>query len=67
MNRLSLMEGLTMGAFADIAGSAVKESQDFCCCFCLEVFTDSDDVTELKCDSRHIFHTSCLKNWVAKR
>lgn len=60
------MEGLTIGTFADVAGSVVKESEDFCCCFCLEVFAEIDDVTELKCDSRHIFHTSCLRTWVAK-
>ena len=65
-NRPNPMEGLTIGAFADVAGSVVKEREDFCCCFCLDVFVDSDDVTELKCDSRHIFHTSCLSSWVAK-
>lgn len=65
-NRPNPMEGLSMGAFADVAGSIVKVEEDFCCCFCLEVFAESDDVTELKCDSRHIFHTDCLKSWVAK-
>ena len=64
-SRGDLMQGLSIGAFKNVAGSLVKESKDFSCCFCMELFDDSDDVTELKCDSRHIFHTSCLRTWIA--
>ena len=34
------------------------------CVICLAEYRDSDTITQLKCDSRHYFHTSCLETWV---
>ena len=33
------------------------------CTICMEEFTKSDKVSELKCDNRHIFHSYCLEKW----
>ena len=30
----------------------------------MEEFTENDEVSELKCDERHIFHTECIKMWM---
>lgn len=34
------------------------------CCICTEDFKDIDNVSELTCDSRHVFHTVCLAEWM---
>ena len=49
-----------------MARSFVKVDEEFACCICVEPFKDDDQVRELKCDPRHIFHTACLKPWLEK-
>ena len=34
------------------------------CMICMFEFEDEDNVSELQCDRRHIFHTECLQNWL---
>jgi len=34
------------------------------CVICLGEYDFSDTITQLKCDSRHYFHTECLSTWV---
>ena len=34
---------------------------------CCGSFAPEDDVTELECDERHIFHTDCLRPWLEKQ
>jgi hypothetical protein len=37
------------------------------CAICFDKFQTNDDVAELTCSGRHIFHVSCLKRWVQER
>ena len=60
------LDSLTAGNFGDLATSMVKVDEEFQCAICCEAFDDEDEVTELKCDKRHIFHTKCLKPWLEK-
>ena len=34
-----------------------------CCGICYGEFEKDEDVTPLPCDSRHFFHTTCIKEW----
>jgi len=34
------------------------------CVICLNDFKDGDDVLQLKCSKRHIFHFECLRTWI---
>ena len=34
------------------------------CIICFTAFDNEDDVVQLKCDHRHIFHRDCLKPWI---
>ena len=34
------------------------------CVICMCEFEDSDQIAELRCDSRHIFHTKCIEDWL---
>ena len=33
------------------------------CAICLEDFKKGEEVVELKCDKKHIFHRRCLQKW----
>ena len=37
------------------------------CSICLLDFEESDHVTPLPCDSRHYFHTACIKQWANQK
>jgi len=43
-----------------------KSSMDQCA-ICLNSFTDEDQVVELKCDKKHIFHEQCIKDWLKRK
>ena len=34
------------------------------CVICLEEFQKGSEIAELNCNSKHIFHIKCIKNWV---
>ena len=34
------------------------------CPICLEVFTDEDQVVQLKCNAQHIFHYKCMQQYL---
>ena len=36
------------------------EKQNYCS-ICLEDFDAADQIVELRCDSKHIFHVDCIK------
>eukprot|EP00826_Nyctotherus_ovalis_P052866 TRINITY_DN6782_c0_g1_i13.p1 TRINITY_DN6782_c0_g1~~TRINITY_DN6782_c0_g1_i13.p1 ORF type:complete len:237 (-),score=21.03 TRINITY_DN6782_c0_g1_i13:112-822(-) len=36
------------------------------CIICMEEFVRDAEITELPCDRRHFFHTSCVMDWVTK-
>ena len=60
------MNNLSMGNFTTVASSYVKEDEDASCVICCANFGEDDEVTELECDNRHIFHTECLRPWLEK-
>ena len=61
------MSNLSMGNFTTVASGIVKANDDANCVICCVNFTEEDDdVTELECDERHIFHTECLRPWLEK-
>jgi hypothetical protein len=33
------------------------------CSVCLEKFKQGEDIIELHCDSKHIFHPDCIEDW----
>lgn len=43
---------------------ADKFSHDSNCVICLVDYKPTDIVTQLRCDPRHYFHTSCLEGWI---
>lgn len=36
------------------------------CAICLEYYSHDDYITTLPCDSRHLFHTKCIEQWLSK-
>lgn len=34
------------------------------CIICMEEFKADSEISELTCDERHIFHTTCLQEWM---
>ena len=34
------------------------------CIICYMEYNDEDTVTKLKCNEKHIFHTSCIQEWI---
>ena len=40
-----------------------KTRQTDQCAICMEEFAEESETCELKCDSAHIFHTQCIKDW----
>ena len=34
------------------------------CIVCYADFKDEDQLSELACDDRHIFHTECIQKWL---
>lgn len=34
------------------------------CPYCLDEYKDGDEVSPLPCDVRHVFHTSCVLDWI---
>ena len=41
------------------------EKQQYCS-ICLEDFEVGEEIIELRCDSKHIFHLDCIKGWAKK-
>ena len=36
------------------------------CVICYCEFEEDDQISELACDDRHIFHTECVQKWLEK-
>ena len=34
------------------------------CSICLGEYAENDLITQLRCDGRHYFHTTCIENWI---
>jgi len=41
-------------------------NQDEACSICLEEFKTDDEVITLPCSNRHIFHSSCILEWLPR-
>ena len=37
------------------------------CCICMLQFDGSQKIVELKCSSKHKFHTDCLEKWIESK
>jgi hypothetical protein len=44
-----------------------KSKEQDTCIICLSNFKEDDEVSELNCDERHIFHTECLQRWLEQQ
>ena len=55
------LSSLRRNKFKDLSTRA-KEAKS--CIICFENFNESDDVTQLSCDERHVFHQRCLESWM---
>ena len=54
------IEKTTKKKFEDYEG---KEEGDKCIiCYC--EFEDTDEIAELACSAKHIFHTECIQKWL---
>lgn len=47
--------------FTNLTEKAKTQSS---CCICMEDFKETSEISELNCDERHIFHTTCLQEWM---
>jgi C4-type Zn-finger protein len=47
--------------FESLSKKAKTQEQ---CIICMDDFSEKSEVSELKCDERHIFHTACLQKWM---
>lgn len=45
--------------------SSSKSKEQETCIICMEEFKDDDEVVELGCDERHIFHFECISKYMA--
>lgn len=34
------------------------------CIICWSQYEEQDDVTKLKCNEKHFFHTACIESWI---
>ena len=59
------MAGNVMKRIKSKKFSSVKtRTTDDACAICLENFKNTDKVSELDCDDKHVFHSNCLHNWL---
>ena len=40
---------------------------DSVCCICYGNYEQDDQIVQLPCDSRHIFHYECIDRWLQTR
>ena len=59
MKSMVALRTLSKMPFSSIGFEADKE-----CIICWNSYNDTDQVTQLKCDQRHFFHTSCIEDWI---
>ena len=45
-----------------LLSAKAKESET--CIICMSEFKESDEVSELNCDERHVFHAECIEKWL---
>ena len=41
-----------------------KYKYDSSCQICLQDYVETDDVTKLRCNDKHYFHTHCIEDWI---
>ncbi len=52
------MEKVNKKQFKDYSEEVQAELDKCCICFC--EFEGEEEIAELNCDARHIFHTECI-------
>ena len=45
----------------------VSEDGNKQCSICFEDYVENDEYVELPCDTRHMFHTSCITEWLKQK
>lgn len=58
-----VLRSLSRIPFSSLAQN-VDEQPDEECIICFNSYTDADEVTQLTCNTKHIFHTACLSDWI---
>ena len=53
-----------LGSLSRVTYDANRFQHENQCVICMMDYKEHDTVTQLRCDSRHYFHTECLENWV---
>lgn len=74
---ISMREAISQAPLAQAAMSRIghqkykdtsqKSKEADTCIICLTAFKDDDEVSELNCDERHIFHSACLQPWLERQ
>jgi len=59
----NLLKRLAKGKF-EKPDDAENQSAAVECCVCLEEFKENETVITLPCNSKHVFHESCIKSWL---
>ena len=45
----------------------IDKDSDTCCAICMEDFSQTGPkIVELACNTKHIFHTTCILEWIKK-
>ena len=47
-------------------GGMNNEEEEETCSICCCEFVINEDITSLPCNSKHIFHPTCIKEWLDK-
>ena len=61
------ISNLSAGNFANVASAFKNDDEQYECVICTSPFADEENVTELKCHAKHIFHAECLKPWLENK
>ena len=58
---MKVINSLNTMTFADSKRNAES------CIICLEKFKQEDIISELTCNAKHIFHASCINQWLGTK
>lgn len=56
------MESVKRTKFKNLSAKVRQETKS--CIICFENFNQADDVINLNCHERHIFHEKCIEQWM---
>ena len=56
------MEKVSKKQFKDLDAEHQEQTDKCIICYC--EFQENEEISELACDDRHIFHTECIQKWL---